>query len=221
VSDYYPMGEIEFTYLSNSANFLRITMKKSTKKGQYSISDSQGWTHIHERNSNGVYALSAELLGQDPSYKYTYKNWLVVPNTLKLGGVVTVESILDGTLNNRPEDDFTEKATRSIQLVEISTAEWKGKDYPAITLEFTIKYSSFQDNIYRYKQTFLKGLGPLEQNEYKLESVVVTSLDKPIIEPDNNSGASGKKSGGGGSIGYLTLLLLASYIVVGCVQRKK
>lgn len=226
--DYYPIGDIEFTYVSDAANFLRISMKKSTVNGQYLVSDGSGWTTTFERKTTGIYILSGSFLQNETSsanYKYMYKNWMVLPNALKLGAVVALESTIDGTLSSSPEYNFSEKVTRTIQLVEISEAEWKGKKYPAITLEFTNSYFLGGD-IQRYRQTFLKGLGALEEDMYKLESVTITNLDNPVSETGSsgNSGGSsdgGGKKSGGGSVSYLILLLLASYIFASGMTGKK
>ncbi len=221
--DYNPLGDIESIYVSDSSNFLRSTMKKLALKDQYSITDSSGWTTTIERKADGIYILNSGFAQDQTSnsyYRYTYKNWLVLPNVLKLGSVLTLESTVNGALNNSTDSSFSEKATRTFQLVEVSEAEWKGKKYPSITMEFTVNYSSTPGNLQRYRLTYLKGLGVIEQNQYKLESVVVTNLDNPIIEAGSSNSGGGKKSGGG-SMGYLMLLLLLSYGFVGGVKKKK
>ncbi|MEN0037346.1 MAG: thrombospondin type 3 repeat-containing protein [Cellvibrio sp.] len=205
--DYYLVGEIEYTYLSSTGNYRRYTIKKAQVKDQFQVTSSDGWMNTIDRRSDGFYFRETVTVDQSYQAKNVYTNWMLIPKSLKLGQSLKTNAVLDMyDDNNKPYGKINFE--RTFQLVEIGERVWKGKTYPSVTLQIT----NLQDGNYpsTYFITYLKGVGNFDEGDYKLDSAVLTSVDKPVVEGGggNNGGSGGDKSGGGGGSSNLWMLIL-------------
>lgn len=207
--DYYLVGDIEYTYLSNSGTYRRDTIKKSATKDQFIMTSSDGWTSTMERRSDGFYIVAGSYDLPDYKATYVYKNWLLVPKALKLGQGINNPSASIEIYDADKKLIYDMKFRRSIQIVEIGERSWKGKTYPSVTLQVIEE----QDETYmsHYSVTYLKGLGSVGSDEFPLDSAVLTQVDKPAVENTGGNNSEGK-SGGGGSTSLWLLLLLTGLV---------
>lgn len=207
--DYYLVGDIEYTYLSNSGTYRRDTIKKSATKDQFIMTSTDGWTSTMERRSDGFYIVAGSYDLPDYKATYVYKNWLLVPKALKLGQGINNPSASIEIYDADKKLIYDMKFRRSIQIVEIGERSWKGKTYPSVTLQVIEE----QDETYmsHYSVTYLKGLGSVGSDEFPLDSAVLTQVDKPAVENTGGNNSEGK-SGGGGSTSFWLLLLLTGLV---------
>jgi|GEM_PF-1129154 len=210
--DYYLVGYIEYTYLADNNSYRRDTMKKSATKDQYILTSTGGWTSTIERRSDGYYIVAGGYQEASFGSNYIYKNWLLVPKSLKLGQILNTAASVE-IYGSDKELIYDAKFNRSIQLIEHSERTWKGKVYPSVTVQVSdIDDLGFTST---YSITYLKGVGSVGDVVFKLDSAVLTSVDKPVATNTGGNGGSnsGGKSGGGGGSSNLWLLILLAGLV--------
>jgi len=206
--DYYPLGEINFiasyTYdPSQSTNYIE-KMTKSDVKNNYIMTypDFNSSSNI-ERKETGIYLTQSNSSGTS----IDYSNFLIFPGSMKLGAIVTNESI--ATIHSSYATT-TEKTTSTFQLVATGQTEWHGKTYPSVTIKTTQLAGQNGEN-YSDEVTYLKGIGAVFGDSFNLESIEIISLDKPAEAEAPTK--SGKKSGGGAvDIWFCIILTLFSII---------
>jgi len=194
--DYYPVGDLDYFYISDY-QFIRSSMKKTDTPGRFIISSSNGIELTIERRSSGIYLESFTSTSIYSDAAYTFENHLILPNSLKPGHTLTLNS----TQTIAGSSDSVEYE-RSFYLKDVGERVWRGKVYPSITV--------IEDGA---EKVYLKGIGQLTLNYMELDSVNFDFIEGPnVVAP--------KKSSGGGSLAPFVFFLLSIMAYATRTRRK-
>lgn len=209
--DYYLVGNLDYVFVGYNGYRSTTRVRKSTTANQFTMTMDDGYNAILERRSDGVYLKSASFpIEASSTLSLTYTNWLLVPQSMKLGQTINNNPSVQLSQSTNPSQKETVRFTRSLRLIETSSRDWKGQRYDSITLEITESDNEGYSN--SYQVTYLKNLGSIGDNYSSLESATLTNIDKPA-PPANTGGGSSGGGGGGSTTPWLLvmLLLLAGY----------
>jgi hypothetical protein len=194
--DYYPVGDLDYFYISDY-QFIRSSMKKTDTPGRFIISSSNGVELTIERRSSGIYLESFTSTSIYSDAAYIFENHLILPNSLKPGHTLTLNSIQ--TIAGSSDSAEYE---RSFYLKDVGERVWRGKVYPSITV--------IEDGA---EKVYLKGIGQLTLNYMELDSVNFDFIEASnVVAP--------KKSSGGGSLAPFVFFLLSIMAYATRTRRK-
>lgn len=215
--DYYLLGDLDYSFKNAEGSISTTRIRKSSTANEFVMTNNSGYTATLERRSDGIHIKTSTFNGFE--YRYIYDNWVMVPKSLKLGethtSIANVKVELKSTSSLVNEVQFN----RSIQLIEITKRNWKGKEYDAITLEVVDSELGIYGYSSSYRVSYLKGLGNAGDGWDQLESATLTSIDKPGSTNPGDGNSGGKSGGGGGSI-PLSLLIGLVLLAAGSRRRR-
>ncbi|ACE83275.1 YncE family protein [Cellvibrio japonicus] len=204
--DYFPLGNMEYTFQGD----YKVTIKPVSGSNRYTLETNDGFSAEIERTSTGIYYRANKINNYNEIYRYVYDNYLVMPATMKLGEIRRLSTSIKAYQGNSLQALYEYTHEFSLQLIEVGTKRWKGKDYPAITMKVThyydVGYVDHQEIIY------LEGIGNVGDNPANLLSHKVNKIDNP-------TSSAGGGGGGGGNIS-LHLLALMLLLLTPCGRRK-
>jgi Thrombospondin type 3 repeat len=196
---YFPLIEGRFVY-ANNVGFHQVDRSYLPIFDEYVDAFGSGNFNRLQKTSSGIYLKSwGDQLG---TTAVRAGNYQLLPATLKLGEIVTVNASYHDIISKQQDD-----LTISNQLVAMGQTIYGGVPTPTVTIETRITYATGLDLM--ETRTYIKGIGLADINEMPLQYFSPTILPEepvdPPVDPKPDDGTTVK----GGSSDLLLLAILS------------
>ncbi|BES69152.1 hypothetical protein RE428_01700 [Marinobacter nanhaiticus D15-8W] len=226
--DFYPLGEIAWTYTIPDRPTLALESEAITEKvGRFRLSNSDTYDVI-ERSTNGIHLVEhgfTDDSGSDVRLVYTTPK-LILPDGLRMGVQYEWSGDVERWIKGKPEDEATEhKKTATyrehleLEAVREMLVDFQGKSHQGVVVSTLVTRTNEASEITREQRIrlYVEGLGLFhdEGTGRSLESINIQSLDtesRADVELEDTLPESSGDSGSGSMpsllIGALLLLVL-------------
>lgn len=190
--NYLPLKEGQYAYVDD-IHFVTQEIRQLETRNQLVVVVSDGTTRRYEKRSGGIYWVAQSGSGGLGS---TYKNFLLVPNSLKLGQKIV--SQVENTAVD-PQSSIGDFRV-SVELVALGEVEFAGETVPTVKLRYEYEFEA--GFLYEDEVTYMEGVGFYTYGNLVLDSYAFKP-EPPVVEEPTPD-----ETGEGGAVPYALILLM-------------